>query len=80
MSLSPPDSKLYSMDNAYVMIAAGPFNELHMPVVDKRSEEWEEMTASIYSDLFYHATKKTFVHVSHGYYLAIIQDSLDGEN
>ena len=73
MSFSPPDSKFYSTDNTYV-IAAGPSNESHMPVVDKLREEFDAMAASVHGDLFYHATKKTFVHVSLGY-LAVIQDS-----
>eukprot|EP00978_Attheya_sp_CCMP212_P035540 scaffold155213_cov54-Attheya_sp.AAC.2 len=73
MSFSPPDSKFYTTDNTYV-IAAGPSNESHMPVVDKIREEWEEMQATVDGDLLYHATKKTLAHVSLGY-LAVIQDA-----
>jgi hypothetical protein len=78
MSLSPPDSKFYSTDNTPVIAATGQSNELHMHgVADKIREEWRKMAASVDSDLFYHATKKTFSHVVVLGYLAIIQYSLE---
>jgi hypothetical protein len=61
------------MDNTYV-IAAGPSNESHMPVVDEISEEYDNMVAYDDGDLFYHAsTEKTFVH--HVYHPRFTQEN-----